>query len=143
MLTLAGFTSDRLEILPTVINATSMDTVRDVAACPATTRMSRFATTLQIQLDYPAGCAVYFFGRDLGCMVQSYQSAGRFHSAAWAAFLEQSEKQGLYPSPLIHDVPIQAGRPLAVIVWHDRLSAPDVTAMHNEIAIPLNVPTTH
>jgi hypothetical protein len=74
----------------------------------------------------------------MGCMVQGYRLAGRLHSAAWASFLQQVEKQGLYPSPLIHDVPIQPGRPLVVIAWHDRLSAPDVTAMPNENAIPLD-----
>jgi hypothetical protein len=138
MLVLAGFKSDRLEILPTIMNSFSTDTLRDVAACPVNTQLQRLPATLQIHLDYPAGCEVVFFGRNMGCMVEGYRLAGRLHSAAWAAFLQQVEKQGLYPSPLIHDVPIQPGRPLVVIAWHDRLSAPDVTAMPNENAVPLD-----
>jgi hypothetical protein len=93
---------------------------------------------LQIQLDYPKGCAVYFFGRDMGCIANSYSQSGRLHSAAWAAFLQQPEKQGIYPSPLIHDVAIQPDKPLLVIAWRDRLSAPEVIAMSNESAMPLD-----
>jgi hypothetical protein len=99
--------------------------------------MVQLPKSLEVELVYPAGCAVYFFGRDLGCMAKAYQSAGRFHSAAWAAFLQQPEKQGLYPSPLIQDVPIQPGKPLAVIVWRDRLSVPDVLAIPNVNVISL------
>jgi hypothetical protein len=143
MLVLAGFKSDQFEILPTIINSSSSDTLRDFAACSASTQLLRLPATLQIHLDYPAGCAVYTFGRDLGCTVKEYRLAGRLHSAGWAAFLQQPEKQGLYPSPLIHDVPIQPGKPLVVIVWRDRLSVPDVTAMPNESATPLDGQTTH
>jgi hypothetical protein len=142
MLVLAGFKSDHLEILPTIMNSSSTDTLRDFAACSASTQLLRLPATLQVHLDYPTGCAVYVFGRDMRCTVQGYRLAGRFHSAAWAAFLQQSEKQGLYPAPLIHDVPIQPGKPLVVIAWRDRLSVPDVTAMANESAIPLDGQTT-
>jgi hypothetical protein len=142
MLVLAGFKSDRLEILPTVMNSFSTDTLRDVAACPASTQLRRSPAALQVRLDYPAGCELNFFGRNMGCMVEDYRQAGRVHSAAWAAFLQQVEKQGRYPSPLIHDVPIEPGEPLVVIAWRDRLSVPDVTAMPNESAIPLDGQTT-
>jgi hypothetical protein len=71
-------------------------------------------------------------------MVNGYRLAGRFDSAAWASFLEQPEKQGLYPSPLIHDVPIQPGKPLVLIAWRDRLTVPEVTALPNESALPLD-----
>jgi hypothetical protein len=138
MLELAGFNGDSLEILPTIMNSSSTDTLRDVAACPASTQLLRFPATLQIHLDYSTGCAVYFFGRDMGCMVKEYKQAGRFHSAAWAVFIQQPEKQGLYPPPLIHDVPIQPGKPLVVVAWRDRLSVPDVTVMPNENAITLD-----
>ena len=142
MLVLAGFKSNRLEILPTVMNSFSTDTLRDVAACPASTQVLRSPETLQVRLDYPAGCELNFFGRNMGCMVEAYRQAGRVHSAAWAAFLQQVEKQGRYPSPLIHDVPIEPGKPLVVIAWRDRLSVPDVTAIPNESAIPLDGQTT-
>jgi hypothetical protein len=142
MLVLAGFKSDHLEILPTIMNSFSTDTLRDVAACPASTQLLRLPATLQIHLDYPTGCEVNFFGRNMGCMVEGYRLAGRLHSVAWAAFLQQVEKQGLYPSPLIHDVPIQPGKPLVLIAWRDRLSVPDVTAMSDESAIPLDGQTT-
>jgi len=142
MLVLAGLKSDNLEILPTIMNSSSSDTLRDVAACPASTQLLRLPATLQIRLDYPTGCAVLLFGRDMGCIVKRYTLAGRFHSAAWAAFIQQPEKEGLYPPPLIHDVPIQPGEPLVVIAWRDRLSVPDVTAMPNESAIPLDWQTT-
>jgi hypothetical protein len=138
MLGLAGLKSDNLEVLPTIMNATSVDTVRDVAACPAGAQFLRLPGSLQIHLDYPTGCAVYFFGRDMACIVKGYRMASRFHSAAWAAFLQQPEKQGQYPPPLIHDVPIQPGKPLVVIAWRDRLLAPEVTAMPNESATPLD-----
>jgi hypothetical protein len=138
MLVLAGFKSDHLEILPTIMNSYSTDTLRDVAACPASTQLLRLPATLQIHLDYPTGCAVYFFGRDMGCIAKQYRLAGRFHSAAWAAFIQQVENQGLYPPPLIQDVPIQPGKPLVVITWRDRLSVPDVTAMPDETSIPLD-----
>jgi hypothetical protein len=138
MLILAGFKGDHLEILPTISSSTSTDTLHDFAGCPASTRLLRLPSTLQIRLDYPAGCAVYSFGREMGCSVNEYTRAGRFHSAAWAAFLQHPEKLGLYPSPLIHDVPIESGKPLVVITWRDRLSVPDVSAMPDESAIPLD-----
>ncbi len=137
MLTLAGFDNNTLEMLPSIINSTSMDTLRAVTACPATDQIVRVPSGLQIRLDYPPGCAIYLFGRDAGCMVKSYESTGRSRSAAWAAFLLQPEKEGRYPPPLLHDVPIQPGRPLVVIIWHDRLTPPDVFAMPDESAIPL------
>ncbi len=138
MLVLAGLKNNRLEILPTIVNVSSVDTLREVRACPVGTAFLLLPATLQIHLDYPAGCAVYFFGRDMGCIAAGYRLAGRLHSADWAAFLQQPEKQGLYPSPLIHDVPIHPGEPLVVIVWRDRLSVPDVTALPNESAVPLD-----
>ncbi len=118
------------------MNSSSTDTLRDLAACPVSARFLRLPATLQIHLDYPTGCAVYFFGRDMECIVKEYRLAGRFHSAAWAAFFQHPENQGLYPPPLIHDVPIQPGKPLVVITWRDRLSVPDVTAIPNESADP-------
>jgi hypothetical protein len=127
MLVLAGVKSDALEILPTVMNGTSVDTMRDVAACPARVQLLPSPAAFEIRLDYPAGCGVSFFGRDMACMVKQYTQTGRLHSAAWATFVENRENQGLYPSPLIHDVPIQAGNALLLIVWRDRLSVPDVT----------------
>jgi hypothetical protein len=136
MLVLAGFKSDNLEILPTIMNTLSTDALRDVVGCPVSTQLLRLPATLQIRLDYPTGCAVYFFGRDMGCIVKSYRLAGRFHSAAWAAFIQQPEKESLYPPPLIHDVPIQPDKRLVVIIWRDRLSVPDVNAMPNDSAIP-------
>jgi hypothetical protein len=38
----------------------------------------------------------------------------------------------MFPPPLIHDVPIQPGRPLVIVAWRDRLSAPEVVALSNE-----------
>ena len=144
MLVLAGLNLDPLEILPTIMNgsSSSTDTLRDVAACPAGTQLLRLPAALQIRLDYPKGCAVSFFGRDMGCMVQQYRLAGRSHSAAWAAFVQDPGNQGQYPPPLIHDVPIQPGKPLVLIVWRDRLSAPEVTTMPNESEIPLDSQAT-
>jgi hypothetical protein len=138
MLILAGLKSNHLEILPTVMNGFSTDTLRDVAACPATTQFLRLPVTMQIRLDYPTGCAVSFFGRDMECMVKQYRLAGRSHSAAWAAFVQDPENQGRYAPPLIHDAPIQPGKPLLLVVWRDRLSVPDVTPMPNENEIPLD-----
>jgi hypothetical protein len=138
MLVLAGLSADPLEILPTIMNGSSTDTLRDFAACPAGTQLLRFLSTLQIRLDYPTGCAVSFFGRDMGCMVKQYRLSGRSHSAAWAAFVQDPSNQGRYSPPLIHDVPIQPGKPLVLIVWRDRLSVPEVTAMPNESKIPSN-----
>ena len=136
MLELSGFEGHDFEILPTIMDAPSIDTLRDLTACQASTQLMRLSTNLQIRLDYPAGCAVYFFGRDMGCILDQYKTAGRFHSAAWAEFMEHLERQGKYPPPLIHDVPIQTARPLAVITWRERLSVPDVTTMPNYSAVP-------
>ncbi len=138
MLVLAGFRSDQLEILPTIMNGSSTDALREVAACPVGTRLLRLPATLQIHLDYPAGCAVSFFGRDIGCMVKQYSLSGRSHSATWAAAVQNPDNQGRYPPPLIHDVPIEPGSPLVMIVWRDRLSVPDVRAMANDGEFPLD-----
>jgi hypothetical protein len=138
MLILAGLHSDQLEILPTVMNSTSTDTLQDVAACPVTTQLLRLPSTLQIRLEYPIGCTVFFFGRDLGCMSAQYRLAGRSHSAAWTAFVQRVENQGLYPSPLIDDVPIQPGKPLILIVWRDRFSVPEVISMASESVVPVD-----
>jgi hypothetical protein len=137
MLVLAGLNRNSLEILPTIMNGSSTDTLRDVPGCKASTQWRQLPATLQIRLDYPTGCAISFFGRDMGCMVKQYRLAGRSDSATWAAFVEHSENLGLYPSPLIHDVPIQPGKPLVLIVWRDRLSVPDVIPIPNESGIPL------
>ncbi len=138
MLILAGFKGDDLEILPTIMNTSSTDTLHDVSACPANTRLLRLPASLQIRLDYPTGCAVSFFGRDMGCVVTEYRMAGRFHAAGWAAFIQHPEKQGLFPPPLIDDVPIQPDEPLVVIIWRNRLSLREVTAIPNGSGLPLD-----
>jgi hypothetical protein len=137
MLVLAGFKSNDLEILPTIMNASSTDTLRDIEACPTITKLSHLPETLQIQIDYPSGCAVSFFGRDMECMVEKYRRARRSNSASWAEYIQHPESQGRYPSPLIHDVLIHPGRPIVIIIWRDRLSAPEVITIPNENAISL------
>jgi hypothetical protein len=138
MLELAGFKKENIEILPSIIDSPSTDVLRNVAACPVSTQVLRFVSTLQVHLDYPAGCTIATFGRDISCEVKRYQMAGRPYAATWAAFLQQPENEQLFPPPLIHDLPIQSGRPLVVIAWRDRLSVPDVTALPNENGLALD-----
>src|SRR5271166_2034786 len=138
MLEDAGFATRNLEILPTIINVPSADVLKDFSACPVSTQVLRLPSTLQVSLDYPAGCAVSAFGRDVSCEAYRYRMEGRPHSAAWAEFLLHEENQELFPSPLIHDVPIQPGRPLVLISWRNRLSVPSVTALPNENGLALH-----
>src|SRR5271166_6362899 len=138
MLELAGFKKENLEILPTVIDAPSTDELRDVSACPVTTQLLRLPTTLQVHLAYPAGCPVGIFGRDIACTAIRYQMANRPYAATWAAFLLQPENKQPFPPPLIHDIPIEPGKPLVIIAWRDRLSVPDVTALSNENELALD-----
>ena len=140
MLILAGVKDDALEILPSIMNGASTDGLRDVAACPAYTQWMRLPAALQVRLDYPKGCGVTFFGRDIACMAEQYTSTGRLHSAAWATYLEHADYEGLYPSPLIHDIGIRAGQPLILIVWRNRLSVPEVVAVSRESELPLQWP---
>ncbi|MBV8674931.1 MAG: hypothetical protein JOZ33_15995 [Acidobacteriaceae bacterium] len=133
MLQLAGFRKLDLEILPTVIDGPSTDVVRDVLACPTATRVMRRHAVLDVQLDYPAGCSITSFGRDLACEVNRYQSAGWSHAAAWSSFLNDDLKNGrAFPPPLIQEVSLQPARPLVVIAWRDRLSIPDVSTVPAE-----------
>ncbi|HEX3469989.1 MAG TPA: hypothetical protein VHT28_02285 [Silvibacterium sp.] len=143
MLELAGFEKENVEILPSIMDSPSTDVLRDVSACPVNTQILRLPTTLQVHLDYPVGCAVATFGRDIACEVRRYQMAGRLYAATWAAFLQQSENQQLFPPPLIHDIPVQPGNPLVIVAWRDRLSVPDVRALPDENGLPLNSPATH
>jgi hypothetical protein len=138
MLEDAGFATKNLEVLPTIINAPSTDVLKDLSACPVDTQFLRLPSTLQVRLDYPAGCAVSAFGRDVPCAVNRYRLEGRPHSAAWAEFLLHEENQELFPAPLIHDVPMQPGKPLVLIAWRDRLSVPKVTALPNENGLALD-----
>jgi len=138
MLELAGFEAGNFEILPTVGNFPSTDVLHDVSACPVSTQVLRLPATLQTHLDYPAGCKVSTFGRDLACDTRRYQMAGDIHAAAWSAYLQEPEHNGLLPPPLIHDTPIQPGRPLVIIAWRDRLSVPTVSALSNEKELPLS-----
>ena len=138
LLILAGLTRNDLEILPSIMNGFSVDGLRDVASCPATTQLQRLPSTLEIRLEYPKRCAVTFFGRDPACMVQQYTTTGRLHSAAWAAYLQNPDNQGYYPSPLIHDVSIEPDKPLLLIVWRNRLEIPEVITMAREENLPLH-----
>ncbi|MBV8436639.1 MAG: hypothetical protein JOY95_03910 [Silvibacterium sp.] len=132
MLQLAGFAKDDFEILPTVIDGPSTDTLRDVSACPAATRVVRRGAVLEVQVDYPAGCSVGTFGRDVACEVNRYRSARWPHAVAWASFLTQPNNGRALPPPLIQEVAVQPDRPLVVISWRDRLSIPDVSTLPTE-----------
>ena len=142
MLELAGFTSGNFEILPTVGNFPSTDVLRNVSACPVDTQISPRTSYLQVHLDYPAGCTVSTFGRDLACDARDYRAAGRPQAAAWAAFLDHVTNQWLLPPPLIDEVPVQPDKPLVVIAWRDRLSAPYVNALGSESELPLETQVT-
>lgn len=135
MLKLSGFTGDDFEILPTIGNFPSTDVLRDFSSCPVTTSVERLPAVLQVRLDYPRGCAVSTFGRDIACDEKRYQMDGRRNAAAWSAYIRHAENQGLFPSPLIQEVPLQPDRPLVVIAWRDRLTAPEVSAVATERAL--------
>ncbi len=126
LLKLAGVKSENPEILPSIMNGTSTDGIMAVNKCPVVTEMKNAADLLQVKLDYPEGCAASFFGRDMACMTSFYSSAGRMHSASWANYLQKPENQGLYPSPLIHDITIKPENPILIIAWHSRLETPVV-----------------
>jgi hypothetical protein len=132
MLKLAGFEKDDIEILPTITNSPSTDVLDDVSACPARTHVVPVSGAVQVRLDYPAQCAAFTFGRDIACEARRYQMTRQLYAAAWSAHLKETVNGGMFPPPLIHDVPIQPGRPLVIVAWRDRLSAPEVVALSNE-----------
>jgi hypothetical protein len=140
MLELAGFEKNDFEILPTIIEGLSTDVLRNVYACPVSTQVLRLPTTLQVDLDYPAGCTVFTFGRDIACAAKRYQKTGRPYAAAWTAYLQQSANKGLFPPPLMHEVPLQPGRPLVVVAWRDRVSVPTVSTLNSESSLAIYMP---
>lgn len=135
MLQEAGFDSRNLEILPTIGNYPSTDVLRDVNACPVTTDVSRNADTINLRLSYRSGCSVATFGRDLGCDARNYRLNGRINAAAWSTYLLQTA-DNQWPPPLIHEVPVQADKPLVVIAWRQPLTVPEVITAPTESVWP-------
>jgi len=140
MLELAGFEKNDFEILPTIIQALSVDVLRNVSACPVSTQVLRLPTTLQVDLDYPAGCTVFTFGRDIACAAKRYQRTGRPYAAAWTAYLQQPANKGLFPPPLMHEVPLEPDRSLVVVAWRDRVSVPTVSTLNSESSLAACMP---
>jgi hypothetical protein len=137
MLELAGFKNEDFEILPTINNYPSADVLSDWLACPVTTQTSRLLTSLEVSLSYPRRCSVSTFGRDNAWEAKQYSIEGRSDAATWSACLDKTFNKGPCPQLVMDDVPIQAGRPLVLIAWGNRLSIPDISILSNESGLPL------
>jgi hypothetical protein len=130
MLELAGFMDNDFEILPTIGNWPSTDVLRDFSECTVGASLLALPATVQIQFSYPLGCSVSTFGRDVDCTIKRYRLEHRPYATAWSECLRDNPS-GCQP-PLRHDVPMESGRSLVVVAWHQRLSAPDIRTFPDE-----------